>query len=139
MNVGIAFSLAFLIAVVAFLTVVASKIWKGDERATEKLLRSFAGMPFDITVRRGMVRAVVPLLAQLTATLGAVVFALIGMATWHGGSKFTPLMVVALSLLVLAVLTFLVQISIIWFNRPRWLVPPPLRGDVGTITARRRM
>ena len=38
----------------------------------------------------------------------------------------------------MAVLTGWTGIAVIWFNRPRWVVPPHLRDQPGTVSALRR-
>ena len=134
---GLIAAVMFLILAVTVMASIVARIWRGDARTERKLAQAFAGFPFGPDVQRGMVRGILVLAFQMALTLAAVVTAAIGMAAWHGGSKFTPLMMLAMLFLVGAMVSFAVQLSIIWLNRPRHLVPPHLRDEVGVRAGRR--
>lgn len=125
-------ALSFLVLMLGFLYSTSVKVWRGDERAVRKMRMSLAAAPFGNGVKDGMVRASAVLAAQLTCILGAVISGLIGMQGATRG-EFTPGIIMAFCFLGGVVLLFFVQIAIICFNRPAFLVPPALRVERGSL------
>lgn len=131
MDIGLIFPLVFIVVCVIGLMPTVRRIWRGDERTTRRMRNAFVVFPVNSDVRQAMVRAVVALLLQLSLMLAAMIAMVIGMARWDGGSKVTLWTVSGIVAFAAAMAMVAVQAAIVWFNRPRFLVPPPLRGEAG--------
>lgn len=134
---GAIFALIFLICVTGYTAKRAIGLWSGaDEPGAMVAFSLFARSE---AVRRGMVRGTVVRLAQLIAIAIMLLTAMLAYdVAGRDSNLFAPLLICALLFLLLATAAFFLQLSIIWFNRPRFLVPPHMRDQVGTLVARRR-
>lgn len=137
MSIALGLSLAFLLLCVVTLGIVASRVWRGDTKAAQTLELGFSIVPCGSDVKRGMVRGVVPLVLSLVFTMVSVVSFVIATTTWSGGSKFTPWSFTAACSLGAMLVAYALHLCVIIFNKPRLLVPPPLRDDPGVIAGRR--
>ena len=137
MSIALGLSLAFLLLCVVTLGIVASRVWRGDTKAAQTLELGFFLVPCGSDVKRGMVRGIVPLALSLASTMIATVSAVIAMTTWSGGSKSTPRAFAAGCSLGTMLVAYALHLCVIFFNKPRLLVPPSLREDLGVIAGRR--
>ena len=139
MSAALGGSLVFLGLVAVTLVLLIVRLWRGESKVAETLEIGFAATPFRGDVKHGMVRGIVPLAAQIVFIIATVVSAVAGMSSWHGGTKLTPLMLIALANLIAMLVAFVLHFSVIYFNRPRWLVPPFMRHEPGVIEGRRQV
>lgn len=137
MSVALGLSLAFILFYAVALGAVASKMWHGDVKAARSLELGLSILPVRSDVRRGAVRGIVPLLLSLVFAMITLVLMVIAMETWSGGSKFTPWTFTAWSALGAVLMFWVLHLCVIFFNRPRLLVPPSLKDDPGVFAGRR--
>jgi hypothetical protein len=109
----------------------ALRLW-GNPGYLDRMMLASRVLPFRQDVRRGAVRGAVPLSAALAlAAAGVLVFAVFRPAPGRPGGGA----VAVVACFALMLIAFGFHFAIIWFNRPRWLVPPHMRADEGTLTA----
>ena len=137
MSIALGLSLAFLLLCVVTLGIVASRMWHGDTKVAQTLELGFYLVPCESDVKRGMVRGVVPLVLSLVFTMMSVVSLVIATTTWSGWNKFTPWSFTAGCSLGAMLVASALHLCVIFFNKPRLLVPPSLRDDPGVIAGRR--
>ncbi|WP_042367243.1 hypothetical protein [Streptacidiphilus neutrinimicus] len=114
------------VAFVARTYTVARRRWNG---APEAALRTPAS--WSERQRRSQLRTVVPMTVALDSSFGLVVLTA-GYDHLHGAPATLLALVVLLFFLVAVVAAVLT--GIVWrFNRPRALVPPALRDDLGSV------
>ena len=116
----------------------AVKIWH-NPRHYEYVVNQLKTLPFRKDVTRGLVRGN----AVNAAEMGAM-SVLFGMGWVVGVDSpdfdadahplFTP---VAIGLIFACIALFLVHMLVVWFNWPRWCVPPYLRNEPGVWRSRR--
>ncbi|MFJ9775417.1 hypothetical protein ACIRVF_29885 [Kitasatospora sp. NPDC101157] len=90
----------------------------------------------DPSVRRGHERGVVPFAGGFLL-LTVMMFDVFIANSWTGTPKVVAAVIVAVSM-VGFMLGLLLHLTVVWFNWPRFLVPPSLRGDVGVFVERAR-
>lgn len=83
----------------------------------------------DPSVRRGHERGVVPFAGGFLL-LTVMMFDVFIANSWTGTPKLVAALIAAVSM-VGFMLGLLLHFTVVWFNRPRFLVPPNLRADVG--------
>ncbi|WP_330287311.1 hypothetical protein [Streptomyces sp. NBC_00576] len=86
---------------------------------------------FKDDVSRGLVRGWAPFSVGALAMLVAMVFFIVIGAGQHQHGSPSAAPVVALLLVLVFVIGIVLQLSIAWFNSPRWCVPPYLRQEAG--------
>ena len=123
---------AFLGTALVFMTWKAIRLWRHPE-VTDDFSSAFAFLPFGDDVRRGEVRSV--LLTVVTLWSAALLFA--GGLTLGEGEVSTAGAYVVAGAVVVILLCLLCEVTVILFNRPKFVVPPHMRADPGVITARR--
>lgn len=103
--------------------------WRGAD--SQQFMYSFSWLPVPDGVKRGMNRSMTVLFPAIVllvvATLGVVIPAEFGIEVPRGVA--VPLVLKAVGVEVVVV-WFLVP-SIVFFNRPKFLVPPAYRGQPG--------
>lgn len=110
----------------------ASRLWR-DPRQAAGMALSRKVMPAGASTRRGMVRGAVPLsIGLLFIAIGLLVAAIAKPAPHHP----TPGAVTAVVLIGIGLVGLCCHFSIMWFDRPAWLIPPHMRG--GQASTRRR-
>lgn len=110
-------------------------LWRGESaERIERHLRP--GWPWGSSALKGWIRS---LPAAVLAGWSLFLLALIGVAASNGflseGSPLRLLGYLALPAIGLTIFGFLHMLTIILFNRPKYLVPPSLRGDPGLVQA----
>jgi hypothetical protein len=132
--VGMSAGYVILTIVVGMFTVwmaiSAVRLWRDPSRA-DQIMAAYSVLPVSQAVRRGTVRGAWPR-AVVLACVTAIVP--IGSVATDAQLQAGPLRVAALALVGLLILAGLVQLSIILFNRPRWIVPPAMRAEPGILT-----
>lgn len=102
----------------------ATRLWRDPRRASGMML-SRQVMPVREGTRRGMVRGAVPLSAGLIfIAIGVLVAAIAKPVPRHP----TPGAVTAAILIGFGLVALGLHFSIMWFDRPAWLIPPHMRG-----------
>ena len=114
---------------------IGAKVWR-DPAYAEKMTRSGHVLPFGYAIRRGMTRGVLPLWTGIGFIgVGTLAAAALPAGPAHQSS---PALVCATVCYALGIAAIGLNIWIVWFNRPRRLVPPYMRGEEGLVTAWRR-
>ena len=112
--------------------VVIRKIWADREYAEQRVdLYSF--LPYGPAARRGFVRGIAALPAMIFFVFGFLTAS--GISDLRGESGHGPAAKVGLLCVILAFLSVLTHLSIIWFNFPRFFAVPSMKDDVGVVTA----
>lgn len=125
-------ALAAVLAIGAALSLrIGLRQWRSVGRPLSYWLRNSL---FDAESRAGVDRGIV-VFSSMCASLAAILaFGAAGGS--HLGSEIASIGVLAsLAALLISLGLFL---DIMYFNRPRFLVPPHLRGELGAIAGRRR-
>lgn len=133
----------FLAVVSGFAVWRSVKVWRQDEAY---LLRTSAWMvvfPVAPDFRRGLARGRAPFAVGLAAlTVAMILFIAGGAASPHmarpipGARPPWPILV-GLPFLAAFLAGEVLLLSVAWFNRPRWCVPPFLRDEPGVWRSRR--
>ncbi|MFE0705072.1 hypothetical protein [Streptomyces sp. NPDC058872] len=124
---------ALLATALIHLLVVLRKIWFDQEEA-ERMVRAFSRLPSGPEVQRGAVRG----MATINAMLLTMGIFLVAVGSWElqgGGAMGEPLKTLLRVTLIGFLVLFAAHLSTIWFNFPRFLALPHMRGDAGLITA----
>ncbi|GGP57357.1 hypothetical protein ACFT1B_15890 [Streptomyces griseoincarnatus] len=123
---------AFLGIALVFMTWKAIRLWRHPE-VIDDFSTAFAFLPFGKDVRRGEVRSV--LLTVITLWSAAVLF-VSGLTLAEDEISTAGAYVIAGAVVVI-LLCLLCEASVILFNRPKFVVPPHMRADLGVIATRR--
>jgi hypothetical protein len=121
-----------MLGAVTFGPRIAAKVWR-DPAYAERMTRSGHVLPFGYATRRGMTRGVLP----LWTGVGFIGAGTLAAATLPAGAGHpsSPALVVAGVCYALGLAAIGVNLCIVWFNRPRRLVPAYMRGEEGLATA----
>jgi hypothetical protein len=119
-----------LLAVASYATWQAVRVWRGDEKAVRAAISPSPGFPTDGVTQRGVARGTVLLAAQAHLLLVVFVGGVLGMRGAHPGEP-TPGVLIAAAALAAFLVSFGLLLSIVWFNRPKFLVPPGMRDEIG--------
>jgi hypothetical protein len=112
----------------------AFQLWR-DPRYVSRMMLAGSILPFSKDVRRGAVRGALPLSVGVAlAAAGLLAFSVSRPAPGHPTARA----IVAVVFFGLMLVAFGCHFAIIWFNRPRWLVPPHMRAEGGMAVARWR-
>ena len=114
---------------------IAAKVWR-DPAYAEKMTRSERTLPFGYATRRGVIRGVLPLWTGI-GFIGVGTLAAAGLPA-GSAHQSSPALVCAVACYGLGIAAIGLNIWIVWFNRPRRLVPPYMRGEEGLVPAWRR-
>ena len=111
---------------------IVTRVWR-DPAYAERMVRSGRVLPFSYATSRGVTRGTLPLWAGIGFIGGATLAAASLPATrTHPGSSA---LIAATACYALGLAAIGLNLWIVWFNRPRRLVPPHMRGDEGLATA----
>ncbi|MEV6022521.1 hypothetical protein [Streptomyces sp. NPDC052036] len=117
----------FVLVVIAALSVFSVRTawlhWTGSDRAPHRGTDRYSANP---SVIRGHERGIVALAGWLTCLT-------IGMAT-AGVAPGSDVGAVGFFFVLGSILLLALHGTIAWFNRPKFLVPPHLRGETGSVT-----
>jgi hypothetical protein len=125
---------AFLGTALVFMTWKAIRLWRHPE-VVDDFSTAFAFLPFGEDVRRGEVRSV--LLTVVSLWSAAVLFVGGLTLTEEETSGLNASDYTAAGAVVVILLCILCEVAVILFNRPKFVVPPHMRADLGVIAARR--
>lgn len=116
----------------AFNAIRSRQLWSGSADNHIAMV-AFSLFTRSAEVKRGMVRGTL----VRTFQTGCIGLFMICVLAAHGftaaaSSPFMVFIFIGLSCMVIAAIAFVLQLWIIWFNTPKFLVPPTMRSDVGT-------
>jgi len=114
----------------AFMTWKVVQLWR-NPALVDFFISSFSFLPFGPDTRRGEVRSLAVTVAGLWAASVLIVAGL-----WNGEfNDGLAATVLVAALVVMACLA--IEGCVILFNRPRFVVPPHMRSELGVVAARR--
>ncbi|MEU0114783.1 hypothetical protein ABZ137_13925 [Streptomyces bobili] len=122
---GIGFSLAL-----AFMSWKVVQLWV-NPGMVEHFTTSFTVLPFGEDVRRGEVRSLAVTIVGLWAIVPMFFLGL------YDAEQEGALLALSAFLVVLLLLCVLLEVCVVLFNRPKFVVPPHMRSDLGVIAERR--
>lgn len=136
MSLGSILVLASLALIAGGLTTVAIKAWRNPEMVGDRL--PFARMlPFGPQTRSAVGRAMLPWAASILFICLLDVLAVLRgshSAQSAQGRELRPYVIAAV---VGCLVSILLAVAVVCFNRPRFLVPPHRRAEQGLAAARR--
>ncbi|WP_327354508.1 hypothetical protein [Streptomyces sp. NBC_01304] len=115
---------------VPFMTWKVVQLWRNADRV-EFFMLAFTCLPFGKEVRRGRVRA---LGATVVTLWGAALLFFLGLYDVELTGAWP---IVGLVAAVALLGGFACDLTVVLFNRPKWIVPPHMRSEAGVIAARR--
>jgi hypothetical protein len=124
------FLVAFFVIGTAFLTWKFIQLWKSPE-LVEWFMTTFTILPFGRGVRRGEIRALGLTATSLWAATVLIFFGL------QDGDMSSAVLALGGAALVILLLCVLCEVSVVLFNRPKFVVPPHMRSDLGVVAERR--
>lgn len=111
------------------------RIWR-DQAYFEQSAREFHFGFYSMPVRRGIVRGWLPF------TLGFASLAVFGALNLYlkavGGAASPDMLDLLFALILVTIVGFGLTLLVAWFNVPKLLVPPYLRGEPGAWAQRRQ-
>lgn len=110
-------------------------LWTGAN--LKRLRTNLRWLPYSNGVREGIIRAAPTGLAGFSGLIVGLAAVAAGRLGLSDPYRSWAVLTAGLSLLAM-VLAFVLMLLVIWFNVPKFLVPPPMRGDLGTISDWRR-
>jgi hypothetical protein len=132
MNVGgLIAGTVMIVAAVAFGPWLCGRVWR-DPAYADEMTRSGRVLPFSYATSRGVTRGMIGLWTGLAFIgAGTIAVALTLSTPAHSNSA----VITAVVLYGIGLLGIALNVTIIWFNRPRFLVPPHMRDEDGIFTA----
>ncbi|WP_155054775.1 hypothetical protein [Streptomyces blattellae] len=115
-----------------FLTWKTIQLWRDPEQVAF-FERGFTFLPFGPEVRRGEVRS---LAVTAVGVWAITVLVLVGVWDAEGEMRMASLIAFVCAFLLLMTCV-VVEVAVILFNRPKFVVPPHMRSDPGVIAERR--
>jgi hypothetical protein len=131
---GLAAGIIMIVAAVVFGPWLCTKVWR-DPAFADQMTQSGRVLPFSNATSRGVTRGMIGLWAGLGFIGAGTVTVALTLSTPTHTSTAT---ITAVVLYCLGVLGIALNVTIIWFNRPRSLVPPHMRDEDGLFTAWRK-
>lgn len=129
---GLIAGIVMLAASVSFGPRLCARVWR-DPAYADTMTQSGRVLPFGYATSRGVTRGMVPLWTGLAFVgAGTLAAAALPAGTTH---RAGPALIGSAVCYALGLLAIGVSLSIVWFNRPRRLVPPHMRGEEGLATA----
>jgi hypothetical protein len=123
-----------LLASVAAGPPLVRRVWREPEYA-EMMARSGRVLPFGYATSRGVTRGALPLWVGVGLIgAGTVAAAALPGRTAHPAPVSVAL-VAAIACYAAGLAAIGLNLSLVWFSRPRWLMPPHMRGDEGLVSA----
>jgi hypothetical protein len=129
---GLVAGIVMVVAALVFGPWLCVKVWR-DPAYADTISRGGRMLPFGYATSRGVTRGLLGLWSGL-AFLGAGTIAVALLPSGTTGQA-SPDLVTAIVLYGLGLLGIALNVAIVWFNRPRFLVPPHLRDEDGLVTA----
>jgi hypothetical protein len=133
MNVGgLVAGIVMIVAAVAFGPRLCAKVWR-DPAYADVMTRGGRMLPFSYATSRGVTRGMI----GLWSGLGFIGAGTVAVATTLStpAHKANAAVITAVTLYLIGLLGIALNVTIIWFNRPRSLVPPHMRDEDGIFTA----
>lgn len=128
--------LLFFVIVTGYSLWRSFRMWRNRDYFERVVARS-SFYPFKSDVRRGLERGWVPFSIGLTSFLVALPSGIIANAEVADGNRTSIWLLISIIFLVIFLVGEVLQITVVWFNRPRWCVPPYLRSEAGVWATRR--
>jgi hypothetical protein len=88
--------------------------------------------PFGAASRRGAIRGMIPAIAAAWTLLAAGIT--VRLPGFTNGNDQRVLRIVAITLLGCFAVALALHVCVILFNRPKFIVPPPMRDEPGLLT-----
>ncbi|WP_145935975.1 hypothetical protein [Amycolatopsis bartoniae] len=107
------------------------RLWRSREYF-ERVIKQMLVIPFGNDVCRGLLRGWLPFTLGVTALAVSVPMLLFGTARMNG-----PILLAAISLVGVTAVGVFLQLTVTWFSRPKWCIPPYLRQEQGVWAERR--
>ena len=129
---GLVAGIIMVVAALVFGPWLCVKVWR-DPAYADTISRGGRMLPFGYATSRGVTRGMLGLwfgLAFLGA--GTIAVAILPSGTTHPASTGV---VTAVVLYCIGVFGIALNVAVVWFNRPRLLVPPHMRDEDGVVTA----
>lgn len=130
---GIVVGILMVLAAITFGRRISARTWR-DPAYAEMMARTILARPFSSYAgTRGVVRGTVPMWAGIGFIgVGALAAAALPAGPAHRAS---PILMIAGAGFALGIIGIALNLWIVWFNRPRLLVPPFMRAEEGMVTA----
>ncbi|MGH3159848.1 MAG: hypothetical protein ACRDNF_25190 [Streptosporangiaceae bacterium] len=129
---GLIAGIVMVLAAVTFGPRLCAKVWR-DPGYADVMTRSGRVLPFGYNTSRGVTRGMLGLWTGLGFIgAGTIAVAFLPAGTTHRAS---PALIAGVVLYGIGILGIGLNAWIIWFNRPRALVPPHMRDEEGMVTA----
>jgi hypothetical protein len=130
---GLVAGIIMVLAALAFGPWLCTRVWR-DPAYADTISRGGRMLPFGYATSRGVTRGMLGLWFGL-GFLGAgtiAVATLLPSGTTHQASAG---LVTAVVLYGVGLIGIALNVAIVWFNQPRFLVPPHMRDEDGLVTA----
>jgi hypothetical protein len=111
---------------------ICVKVWR-DPRYADRMTWAGRMMPFGYATGRGVARGTLPLWTGIGFLgAGTIAASMLPSGTTHHGSAA---LIAACVCYAIGLAAIGLNISIVWFNRPKLLVAPHMRAEDGLVTA----
>jgi hypothetical protein len=129
---GLVAGIIMLAAALIFGPLLCIRAWR-DPGYADMITRGGRMLPFGYATSRGVTRGMI----GLWAGVGFIGAATIAVAFGPSGTTHTlgPALTTAVVLYGVGLFGIALNVAIVWFNRPRFLVPPHMRDEDGLVTA----
>jgi hypothetical protein len=113
---------------------IVRRVWRAPEYA-EVMARSGRVLPFGYATSRGVTRGSLPLWVGV-GLIGAGTIAASALPSRAAHPATVSLaLVAAIACYATGLAAIGLNLSVVWFSRPQWLMPPHMRGDDGLVSA----
>jgi hypothetical protein len=112
---------------------IVRRVWQAPEYA-EMMARSGRVLPFGYATSRGVTRGSLPLWVGVGFIGAGTIAASVPSRATHPAAVSLAL-VAAIACYAAGVAAIGLNLSVVWFSRPRWLTPPHMRGEDGLVSA----
>lgn len=113
---------------------IVRRVWRAPEYA-EMMARSGRVLPFGYAISRGVTRGSLPLWVGVGLIgAGTIAASALPSGATHPATV-SPALVAAIACYAAGVAAIGLNLSVVWFSRPRRLMPPHMRGDDGLVSA----
>lgn len=129
---GIAAGILLVLAAATLGVRIGARVWR-DPAYAEKMIQAGRVLPFGYATSRGMTRGTLP----LWTGIGFIGVGTLLVATLPAGPvpPASTRAVIAGVCYALGLAALGLTVAIVWFNRPRLVVPPHMRGEDGLVAA----
>lgn len=129
---GLVAGIIMVVAALVFGPWLCTKVWR-DPAYADTISRGGRMLPFGYATSRGVTRGMLGLWFGL-AFLGAGTIA-VALLPSGPTQKASTGLITAIVLYCIGVFGIALNVLIVWFNQPRFLVPPHMRDEDGLVTA----